>query len=119
MVGICCALCIYVEHNKGVKSVACGDTTDRFQRIVEIVGLGGRRIYSDGDKRFFADSTENITVFRVKIGYVEPPFAVIYRAFLARCQRLVKGENIHFLCFANGYVHNVTPRVIYYFKKVL
>ena len=91
------ALGIDIEHEKAVVAVGKRDALDRFERIVEIVGRSRGGVDPDGDEGILTPGTEDITVFVIKIGNIEPARGIIGFLSLSRQTHSVgERENLEF-----------------------
>ena len=68
-----------IEHEEAVKSVSQSDALHGFQGVVQMVRLRGGGVDPNADERMFPPSAQDIPVFRIKIGGVEPLRNIIVR----------------------------------------
>ena len=74
-----CPLGIDIEHEEAVKSVSLSDALHGFQGVVQMVRLRGGGIDPNADERMFPPGAQDVPVFRIKIGSVEPLRNIIVR----------------------------------------
>ena len=63
---------IDIEHDEAVETVAQGNPLHGFQGVVQRIGPGGGGVDADADQRILPPGAQNVSVFRVEIGGVEP-----------------------------------------------
>ena len=86
-----------VEHEKAVIAVTQSDALHGFEGIVQGIGLGGGGIDANADKGIFSSGAQQIPVFRVKVGGIQPFFNVIVRrGGVGGFQSLPEGKKLQF-----------------------
>ena len=86
-----------VEHEKAVVSVAQGNPLHGFEGIVQGVGPGGGRVDANADQGIVSSCAQQIPVFRVKVGGIQPFFNVIVRrGGVGGFQSLPEGKKFQF-----------------------
>ena len=80
VVGVGGPLGIDVEHDEAVIAVAQCDALHRLQGIVQIVGGGGGGVDAHTDEGFLSPGAQNVTVFGVEVGDIEPLVDIVVGA---------------------------------------
>ena len=96
-----------VEHDEAVKPVPQGNALHGFKGIVQRVGSGRGGVDANADQRLFPPRPQYVTVFRVKIGSVDPLFDIVFVAGgVGGFQRLPEGDQLQLLCRSAGNVRH-------------
>ena len=82
-----------------------GDALDGLERVVQIARLRGGGVDADADQRIDPARAEDVTVFGVEIGHIEPGIAVVGLALAGERQALFKIQHLDGLARAARDMH--------------